>query len=66
MSLYNGSYKYRSYLYLPANTTIYLFVLILMATYFGPSDHHLTILQKLKVHEVEPFKAYWLRDAPTV
>jgi len=32
---------------LPSNTTVYLPFLILMATCFGPSDHHLAILQKL-------------------
>jgi len=30
------------------------FILILMATCFGPSDHHLAILQNLKVRAVQP------------
>jgi len=31
---------------LPPNTTIYLVILILIATRVRPSDHHLAILQK--------------------
>jgi len=32
---------------------IYLVILIFVAKFFGPSDHHLSILQKLKVHAVQ-------------
>jgi hypothetical protein len=35
--------------HLPSNTAIYLLILILVATCFGPSEHHLAILQNFNL-----------------
>jgi hypothetical protein len=44
---------------MPPNATIYLFLLIVMATCFGPYDHHLAILQKHNLRYMQCSHVVW-------
>jgi len=44
---------------MPSNATIYLVLLIVMATCFGPSDHHLAILQKHNLRYMQCNHVVW-------